>query len=300
MKKILAIVFCFAIQAAVFSAEGENDLSRNIPADTVFAIGIDMAKLYTHPAIRKYFSDTFVTKTLEEKTGAAALPESLDYLLISSSELSGTSFNVMLQMRNAAALQETLAKSKDITQVQYGSLTAHRIASGMEFAFPAENLVLASTSSLKSYLDAKKGLPDNLANLFGKNKRTFASAFLILPDDLKKTNPAATGLDRITCSLEAAGETSSDLIFRANAACSDADATRKTMMLAQQLQLLAGVFINNLDPDLAQDFNKSAVVKTEGNNVHLQFLITEKLIQKLSVLTEPGVLKGMMADDSDF
>ena len=71
-------------------------------------------------------------------------------------------------------------------------------------------------------------------------------------------------------------------------------------MHAQQLQLLTGFFINNLDPDLAQEFNKSAVVKAEGNNVRLQFLITEKLIQKLSVLAEPGALKNMMADDSDF
>ena len=72
------------------------------------------------------------------------------------------------------------------------------------------------------------------------------------------------------------------------------------MMMAQQLQLGAGMFINNMDPNLAQSFNQSASIKTDGNNVRLKFLFTEKLIQKLSVLAEPGVLKSMMAEDSDF
>ena len=117
---------------------------------------------------------------------------------------------------------------------------------------------------------------------------------------MKLENPFAASLDQLRYSLEAVPGTASDLIFRLDAACATTDAANKTMMLLQQLQLLAGFFINNQDPDLAQEFNKSAAVKTEGNNVRFQVLITEKLLQKLSVLAEPGVLKNMMADDSDF
>ena len=303
MKKVFRILFCSVLLTFALAAEETAGLFRMIPSDTVFALGVDCAKLRSHPLFHKYFAEGALIKDLEKKIDnkSANTLKNLQYLLIVSSDVLFRSANVLIRIPDAEAIQAELAGDKEVLPVKCTSLTAYRMPNGMEFAFPGKNLICASTSSMKTFLDAKKGLPGKFAGVFEKkNENTLASGFLALTEELKQKSPAAAGLNLITCSLETASATSPDLIFRADAVCTDAEAAKKTVMHAQQLQLLTGFFINNLDPDLAQEFNKSAVVKAEGNNVRLQFLITEKLIQKLSVLAEPGALKNMMADDSDF
>ncbi len=305
MKKVFRILFCSVLLTFALAAEETAGLFRMIPSDTVFALGVDCAKLRSHPLFHTYFEEAALLKDLEKKidSKSANTLKNLQYLLVVSSDPLFQSVNALVQIPDAEvkAIQAELAGDKEALPVKCTALTAYRMPNGMEFAFPGKNLICASTSSVKNFLDAKKGLPEKFAGVFEKkNENTLASGFLALTEELKQKSPAAAGLNLITCSLETASATSPDLIFRADAVCTDAEAAKKTVMHAQQLQLLTGFFINNLDPDLAQEFNKSAVVKAEGNNVRLQFLITEKLIQKLSVLAEPGALKNMMADDSDF
>ncbi len=301
MKKVSAFFFCCLLSLALSAAE-EKGLLRHVPADTALVFGADVAALCRHPSFRNILTDNMLSDTLGKKAGHASGLDikTIRYVLITSSDPLARSVNILIQTPNAAEIQAALKKDKDIAQVQYGPLAVCRVPGGVEFASPDKNMILFSTSSLKAFQEAEKGLPAGLAKLFEKDGTRFAAAGLIPSEELKNTNPAAAGLKSITCTLDPASGTSSDLIFRADAECTDAAAAKRSMMLAQQLQLLAGVFINNLDPDLAQDFNKNASVKTEGNNVRLQFLITEKLIQKLSVLAEPGVLKSLMADDPDF
>ena len=285
MKKVSAFFFCCLLSLALSAAE-EKGLLRHVPADTALVFGADVAALCRHPSFRNILTDNMLSDTLGKKAGHASGLDikTIRYVLITSSDPLARSVNILIQTPNAAEIQAALKKDKDIAQVQYGPLAVCRVPGGVEFASSDKNMILFSTSSLKAFQEAEKGLPAGLAKLFEKDGTRFAAA----------------GLKSITCTLDPASGTSSDLIFRADAECTDAAAAKRSMMLAQQLQLLAGVFINNLDPDLAQDFNKNASVKTEGNNVRLQFLITEKLIQKLSVLAEPGVLKSLMADDPDF
>ena len=166
---------------------------------------------------------------------------------------------------------------------------------GVEFAFLADNLMLFSTGTgMKTYFSAKKGLSPKLNQLLADTgSKTIFNGFMVLSAELKKANPVAAPVELISYMVETAGKADSDLLLSINVACVNADAARQTMMMAQQLQLGAGMFINNMDPDLAQSFNQSASIKTDGNNVRLKFLFTEKLIQKLSVLAEPGVLKSM-------
>lgn len=302
MKKTFRILFCSVLLTFALAAQETAGLFRMIPADTKFALGLDTAKLCKHPLMHKYFAEGALAKELEKEIpdNSAEAVKSIQYLLILSSDPLSRSVNLLMQAKDSEAIRALLTKDKEVRTVPCGQFTAYRISDSLEFVFPGRNLICASSSSVKNFLDAKKGLPDSFAGMFEKkNGNVLVSGFLILTDDMKRENPFAASLDQLRYSLEAVPG-ASDLIFRLDAACATTDAANKTMMLLQQLQLLAGFFINNQDPDLAQEFNKSAAVKTEGNNVRFQVLITEKLIQKLSVLAEPGALKNMMADDSDF
>ena len=303
MKKTFSTLFCSMLLTFALAAQETAGLISMIPADTKFALGLDTAKLCKHPLIHKFFAEGALVKELEKDIAenSAEAVKSIQYLLILSSDPLSRSVNLLMQAKDTEAIRALLTNDKEVKTVPCGQLTAYRISDSMEFVFPGKNLICASLSSVKNFLDAKKGLPDSFAGMFEKkNENVLVSGFLILTDDIKQEKPFAASLDQLRYSLEAVPGNASDLILRLDAACATTDAANKTMMLVQQLQLLAGFFINTLDPDLAQEFNKSATVKIEGNNVRFQVLITEKLIQKLSVLAEPGVLKNMVADDSDF
>ena len=302
MKSSFSFLICLVLLTFSLFAEGKKELLSHVPADTTFVFGIDVAAFCRHPSFRNVLKDNALSETLEKNAGGASGLDikTIQYVLVMSSDPLSRIVNLLVQTPNAAEIQAALRKDKNAVPVQYGPLAACRVSGGAEFASPAKNMLLISTKTLKGFPEMEKGMPAGFAKLFENDGMRFAAAGLIPSDDLKKANAAAAGLKIITCTLDAAPGSSSDLIFRAEAECTDAAAAKRSMMLAQQLQLLAGVFINNLDPDLAQEFNKNAAVKTEGNNVRLQFPVTEKLIQKLSVLAEPGVLKNMTADDSDF
>ena len=301
--KNLFTVLCLVFLAAALSAQNKTELFRNVPADTTFALGIDTAKLYSLPLFQKYFANTFFVKAFEKNIRAKSPDRKFgQYMLVTSPDLTPDSINVLIQLPDAAEMKTALIQSKQAVPVKYGGNTFYRMDNGVEFAFLADNLMLFSTGTgMKTYFSAKKGLSPKLNQLLADTgSKTIFNGFMVLSAELKKANPVAAPVELISYMVETAGKADSDLLLSINVACVNADAARQTMMMAQQLQLGAGMFINNMDPDLAQSFNQSASIKTDGNNVRLKFLFTEKLIQKLSVLAEPGVLKSMMAEDSDF
>ncbi len=302
MKKLFTAL-CFVFLAAALPAQNKAELLGNVPADTAFALGIDTARLYNMPLFQKYFADTFFVKAFEKNIRANSPTRKFgQYMLITSRDLTANGVNVLIQIPNAAEMKTALAQGKQALPVKYGAHTAYRMDSGFEFTFLADNLMLFSSGTgMKAYFSAKKGLSPRLSQLLADSGTgTIFNGFMMPSAELKKANPVAAPVELISYMVDTAGKTNSDLLLSISIACVNADAAKRTMMLAQQLQLGAGMFINNMDPDLAQDFNQSASIKTDGNNVRLKFLFKEKLIQKLSVLAEPGVLKSMMADDSDF
>ena len=296
MKKFFA-VFCLVFLTAALFALDKGKLAGIVPADTTFALGIDTARLYSLPLFQKYFANTFFVKSFEKNVKAGTSDRKLgQYMLISSRSLTADGTTELIQMPNAAEMK------KQAVPVKYGANTAYRIGGGFEFVCLADDMVLWSTGTgLKAYFSAEKGLPTELARfLADAGSGTIFSGFMVPSAELKKTNPMAAPVKLVSYTVDTVDKANSDLRLGINIACVSADAAKQTMMTAQQLQLVAGMFINNMDPDLAQSFNQAASIVTDGNNVRLKFLFTEKLIQKLSVLAEPGVLKSMMTEDSDF
>lgn len=302
MKKLLIVCSLLLCSALLTRAQDIAPLLNELPSDTVFACGIKVAKLSRAPLFKKYLAESVaqnVKEQLGDKTASDDFAANITYFLLSSAEPSEKNCDIQMLLPQGSEIRKKLTQMKDAVPVKYGSLTASRLPNGAEYVFPSENRLLLSTASLQSFLNAKKGLPQNLRQTF-TDSAAFATGFLIVKDTLRKDNPVLAGMERILFRLSFADKTESGFRLSVDISCLNADAAKQTMMSAQQVQLMIGILVNNTDPALAQEFNKTALLKVEGNTVKIQYLFSEQLIRKFSVLAQSGALKNMMQDDSDF
>ena len=120
MKKVFRILFCSVLLTFALAAEETAGLFRMIPSDTVFALGVDCAKLRSHPLFHKYFAEGALIKDLEKKIDnkSANTLKNLQYLLIVSSDVLFRSANVLIRIPDAEAIQAELAGDKEVQPVK--------------------------------------------------------------------------------------------------------------------------------------------------------------------------------------
>ena len=125
MKKTFRILFCSVFLTFALAAQETAGLFRMIPSDTVFALGVDCAKLRSHPLFHKYFAEGALIKDLEKKIDnkSANTLKNLQYLLIVSSDALFRSANVLIRIPDAEAIQAELAGDKEVLPVRTEKLS---------------------------------------------------------------------------------------------------------------------------------------------------------------------------------
>ncbi len=297
MKKYLLGLLLFLAAFTMF-AQDLALIFQAVPANSTFLLGVNSAEFRKLPVYQKHIANSTLVKEMEKSFG----PDMSSYAMFASPDPMSQKFYLITE--TAQTQQKILALIKNKTGqdpkiVNYGGAKVYRCADGVEISFPKKNLVVMSNTSLEPYFKEKKGLPAALRAPFGKDP---VSGVFSLPGEMRKSNPMLASMERIIFRIAVPEKSAaSELDFSLDVACNSADGAKQTMMLMQQLQLALGIFMNNTDPELAQDFNKSTEIKTNGTTVSMRLGVSEKMIRQLSLLADPETLKALAGGgDSDF
>ncbi len=180
-------------------------------------------------------------------------------------------------------LRELLQKSK-IPDFKYSvgkynnrsvhilSFSTRRISKGKEkirvrtFAlmYLAPDILLVTKDSVVPYLKEPRGLPRNLLQ-FLKVPGAFASGFAVTDDSFLSDNPflPPTKLNFFSASFGSR----ENIVLKSEFFTANQQDANQTMLILQQYLLLAGLFLNNENPSLAQELANSFKFQNRGLSV---------------------------------
>lgn len=128
----------------------------------------------------------------------------------------------------------------------------------------APDILLITKDSIVPYFQEPRGLPRNLLQLL-KVPGAFASGFAVTDDSFLSDNPflPPTKLNSFSASFGSR----ENIVLKSEFLTATRQDANQTLLLLQQYLLLAGLFLNNENPSLAQELANSFKFQNKGLSV---------------------------------
>lgn len=153
------------------------------------------------------------------------------------------------------------------------------------WAFIGKNIAVCAKDNLNGYLKYLKdrGLAaERRKELTGD--KLLAAGFVEITPDFLAENPFLPQIRRAVYSI--GGEPSGAVRIKALAACSDDKNANQTQIQFQQYVMVGGIMLNQLDPELMQEWVSAIRVSREKNDVLLNAAFAAAFINRLAAASE--------------
>ena len=151
-------------------------------------------------------------------------------------------------------------------------------------AFPARNVAVIAKDDLSGYRKIKElGLSERKRNELTV-PRSLAAGFSEISAEFLAEYPYLPKIRRAVYSLTAGKDGS--LQIRASASCADETLANQTLMQVQQFVMVGGIMLNQLDPELMQEWLTSVKAGRNKTTVKLNAHFSKHFITRLAEASE--------------
>ena len=166
-------------------------------------------------------------------------------------------------------------------------------------AFLTGNVAIIAKDDLTGYRQIKDTGLSRTKQLELQKPKKLAAGFVELTPAFLAENPYLPQIQRAVYSLSAGNDGS--LQINASAVCADEQTANQTLMQVQQYIMVGGIVLNQLDPELMQEWLVSVKAVRDQNAVSVNGNFTRSFINRLSEASEKlaGTLKQAESADGE-
>ena len=151
--------------------------------------------------------------------------------------------------------------------------------------FLSGNVAVFAKNDLSNYRKINKGpgISEQLRKELNPPK-ALAAGFVVFTADFLAENPYLPQIRRARYALSA--EKDGSLRIKASAVCPDKKMAKQTLAQVQQFVMVGGMMLNQLDPELMQEWITSVRVGRDKNEVAVNAFFTRDFINRLAAASE--------------
>ena len=150
--------------------------------------------------------------------------------------------------------------------------------------FLSGNVAVFAKDDLSNYHKVKKlGLSEQQCKELNPPK-ALAAGFVVFTADFLADNPYLPQIQRAVYALSA--EKGGSLRINASAVCADKEMAKQTLAQVQQFVMIGGMMLNQLDPELMQEWITSVRAGRDKNAVTVNAFFTRDFINRLAAASE--------------
>ena len=151
-------------------------------------------------------------------------------------------------------------------------------------SFLTGNVAVIAKNDLSGYRKFKDSGLDKRKQKELAVPHSLAAGYSEISAQFLAENPFLPRIRRAVYSLRAGKDGS--LQIRASAVCADEELANQTLMQVQQYVMVGGIFLNQLDPELMQEWMTSVNVHRNNITVNLNAYFSKRFITRLAEATE--------------